>query len=79
MAALQTSAGRSFDNVARVTILRGDVSSTVTLPAQSGRVLARSLSVEWPSIVVRTLVFTDAGRRTARWRSTNGGRSWRPA
>jgi hypothetical protein len=72
----QTSAGRSFDNVAHVTVLRGDVSSTLTAAAP-GRILARSLRVTWPTIVVRTLVFTDAGRKTVRWRSTSGGSSWR--
>jgi hypothetical protein len=75
---LATAAGRSFDNVARVTLLRGDLSATLTLPAQPGRVDARSPRVAGPTIVVRTLVFTDAGCKTVRWRSTNGGRSWRP-
>jgi hypothetical protein len=60
-----------------VTVLRGDLSSTLSLPAQPERVVARSLHVARPTIVVPTLVFTDAGRKTVRWRSTNGGRSWR--
>jgi hypothetical protein len=76
VATLLTAAGRSWDNAARITILRGDMESTITLPATSGRVLARALTADWPKIVVRTYVFTDRGRRTVLWRSTNGGESW---
>jgi hypothetical protein len=78
-AALQTSAGTSFDNAARVAIVRGGSTTTETLPEQPGRVVARSLTVTWPTVVVRSLVFTDRGRKTVRWRSTNGGRSWQLA
>ena len=47
------------------------------LPHEPGRVIARALQVMWPTVVVRTYVFTDGGRRTVRWRSTNGGKTWR--
>jgi hypothetical protein len=77
--ALLTDAGKSWDNVARVAIVRGKRISTATLPDEIGQVTARSLSVAWPTVVVRTYVFTDRGRVTVHWRSVNGGKSWRQA
>jgi hypothetical protein len=77
--ALLTDAGKSWDNVPRVAIVRGKRISTDTLPDEVGQVTARSLSVAWPTVVVRTYVFTDRGRVTVHWRSVNGGKSWRQA
>jgi hypothetical protein len=77
VAALLTDEGRSWDNSARVVVLRGDSRSVLALPSLGGRVLARALTVAWPTVLVRTYVFTDLGRRTVLWRSGNGGKSWR--
>jgi hypothetical protein len=77
VAVLLTATGHGFDNSARLELVLGDTVSTVTLPALAGRVEARALTVSWPDVTVRTYVFTDEGRRTVRWRSTNGGKSWR--
>ena len=79
VAILLTAAGKDWDNAARLAVIRGDSATTLVLPAESGRVTARSLQVTWPTVVVRTYVYTDDGRRTVRWRSTNGGKSWRAA
>ncbi len=76
IAALLTSAGKSWDNAPRLAIVRGKKISTVTLPDEPGQVIARSIRVTWPTVVVRTFVFTDHGRETVHWRSPNGGRSW---
>jgi hypothetical protein len=77
VAALLTESGHSWDNNLRIALLRGDTDSTLDLPDEPGRVLARALTVDWPTLVVRTYVFTDDGRRTVSWRSTDGGKSWR--
>ncbi len=79
VAVLLTEAGREWDNNARIVVLKGDTDSTIVLPSESGRVIARALTVTWPTLAVRTYVFTDKGRRTVNWRSTNGGKSWHAA
>jgi hypothetical protein len=79
VAALLTASGRSWDNDAHVVEVKGESDATIALPQEPGRVLARALTVNWPSLVVRTYVFTDDGRRTVSWRSTDGGKTWRPA
>jgi hypothetical protein len=79
VAALLTESGHSWDNEARIAVLKGDTDSTLDLPDEPGRVLARALTVDWPTLVVRTYVFTDDGRRTVSWRSTDGGKSWHAA
>jgi hypothetical protein len=76
VAALLTEAGHSWDNDARIVVLRGDTDSTLVLPEEPGRVLARALTVNWPDLSVRTYVFTDDGRRTVSWRSSDGGKTW---
>lgn len=76
VAVLMTAAGQGFDNTARLALLRGDAATTLTLPETTGHVEARSISVDWPQVVVRTSVFTDEGRRVVRWRSANGGKTW---
>ncbi len=76
VAALLTGAGKSWDNTPRLAIVRGKKISTVMLPDEPGQVIARSIRVMWPTVVVRTFVFTEHGRETVHWRSPNGGRSW---
>jgi hypothetical protein len=77
--ALLSSAGSGWDNAPRLAIVRGKLISTETLPDELGQVTARSLSVTWPMLVVRTYLFTTRGRITIHWRSMNGGKSWREA
>ena len=74
---LLTAAGKNWDNTARLALIRGGSVTSLLLPMEDGRVTARSLQVAWPTVVVRTYLYTDEGRRTVRWRSTNGGRTWR--
>lgn len=76
VAALLTGSGHSWDNRARIVALRGDAESTIELPDEPGDVLARALTADWPNLVVRTYVFTDSGRKTVSWRSTDGGKTW---
>ena len=76
VAALLTESGHSWDNNPRIAVLRDDRDSTLDLPDLPGRVLARALTVDWPTLVVRTYVFTDDGRKTVIMRSTNAGKSW---
>ena len=76
IAVLLTEAGKSWDNNARVAVIRNGSAASLMLPAEPGRVTARALQVMWPTVVVRTYVYTDGGRRTVLWRSTNGGKSW---
>jgi len=40
-------------------------------------VVVRALTVNWPSLIVRTYVFTDNGRITVLWHSADGGKTWR--
>jgi hypothetical protein len=79
VAALLTASGQAWDNDAHVVEVKGDSDATIALPPEAGHVLARALTVNWPSLVVRTYVFTDGGRKTVSWRSTDGGKTWRPA
>jgi hypothetical protein len=79
VAVLLTDSGRSWDNSARVVEVRGHTQSTIALPNEPGQVLARALTAAWPSLVVRTYVFTTNGRKTVTWRSTDGGRTWHAA
>jgi uncharacterized protein YndB with AHSA1/START domain len=79
VAALLTASGQGWDNDAHVVEVKGDGDATIALPPEVGHVLARALTVNWPSLVVRTYVFTDDGRKTVSWRSTDGGKTWRPA
>lgn len=74
--ALLTDEGKSYDDAVRLALVRGSSTTTFTLPAESGRVLAHGLKVDWPTVVVRTYVYTDSGRRTVLFQSTNGGQSW---
>ena len=79
VAVLLTQAGKDWDNAARLAVIRDGSATTLVLPDEVGRVTARALLVTWPTVVIRTYVYTDAGRRTVLWRSTNGGKSWRAA
>ncbi len=79
VAVLLTQAGKDWDNAARLALIRAGSATTVVLPDEAGRVTARAVQVAWPTVVIRTYVYTDEGRRTVRWRSTNGGKSWRAA
>ena len=79
VAVLLTEAGHEWDNNARILVFKGDTGSAIVLPSEPGRVIARALTVTWPTLAVRTYVFTDKGRRTVNWRSTNGGKSWHAA
>jgi hypothetical protein len=63
----------------RLALVRGGAITSIELPAVSGRVLVRSLSVRWPQLAVRSFPVTDAGRQTVRWRSLDGGESWTKA
>jgi hypothetical protein len=73
---LLTGAGHSWDNDARLAIVRGKQVTSVALPDEPGRVLVRAITVRWPSIVVRGYLFTNAGRRTLHWQSADGGDTW---
>jgi hypothetical protein len=77
VAVLLTESGRSWDNNARIVKLKGDSAATIALPDEPGHVVARALIADWPDLTVRTYVFTDDGRRTVSWRSTDGGKTWR--
>ena len=77
--ALLTSAGRGWDDAPRLAFVRRGAVSSIELPEVSGRVLVRSLTVQWPQLSVRSFLFTDAGRRTVFWRSRDGGESWTKA
>jgi hypothetical protein len=77
--ALLTSAGRGWDDAPRLALVRGTTVSSIELPAVSGRVLVRSLTVAWPQLAVRSFLYTDSGRQTVRWRSVDGGESWAKA
>jgi hypothetical protein len=79
VAALLTRAGTSWDNQPRLALVAGGDVTTLLLPDEPGQVIARSLRVSWPTVVVRTYVFTSRGRQTVQWRSVNGGKSWRQA
>lgn len=75
--ALLTTVGQSYDTPAHITVFVNDLARTLALPEVAGRVLARTVTVRWPSIVVRGYLFTANGRRTILWTSGNGGASWR--
>jgi hypothetical protein len=79
IAALLTRAGTSWDNQPRLALAVGRKVTTILLPDEPGQVTARSLRVSWPTVVVRTYIFTSRGRQTVQWRSVNGGHSWRQA
>ena len=63
----------------RLAFVRRGAVSSIDLPQVSGRVLVRSLTVQWPQLSVRSFLFTDEGRRTVFWRSQDGGESWTKA
>jgi hypothetical protein len=76
---LLTSVGRGFDDTPQLAIVRSGAVLSIELPAVTGRVLVRSLTVRWPQRSVRTFVFADDGRKTMRWSSADGGESWTKA
>jgi hypothetical protein len=78
VAVLLTEAGKDWDNDPRLSVIRGSSATSLMLPDEAGRVTVRALQVAWPTVVIRTYVYTDDGRKTVRWRSTNGGKSWEP-
>jgi hypothetical protein len=77
--ALLTSAGRGFDDAPRLALARRGAVSSIELPSISGRVLVRSLTVQWPQLAVRSFLYTDEGRQTVGWQSADGGESWAKA
>ena len=74
------TAGIRFDNTPRILLVRGAAVSRVTLPEAEGQVLARSIDVAWPQIIVRGVdvtAFTRQEQGAVIWRSGDGGITWR--
>ena len=72
--------GAEADNSPRLIVRRGDRRDILTLPERPGQhVVARSVTVTWPRIVVRGTTFDAsdaAGAPPVRWESNDGGGTW---
>jgi len=72
-------AGLGLDRRPLLLLVHGSAVTRVTLPATGGDVLARSLEVAWPRIVVRAAdvtAFTRGEEGVVTWESRDGGSSW---
>jgi hypothetical protein len=68
--------GLGRDTDPRVAVIRAGKTQTVTLPAQTGDILAQRLVVRWPRLIVAGTDFDSAPAKSVSWESTDGGSTW---
>ena len=68
--------GLGWDTNPRVAVIRSGKTRLVTLPAQTGEILAQTLLVRWPRLIVTGTDFDTGPVKSVGWVSTDGGATW---
>jgi hypothetical protein len=68
--------GLGWDTSPRVAIIRNGRTQIVTLPPQTGDILAQRLAVRWPRLAVVGTDFDPTPAKPVSWLSADGGATW---
>ena len=68
--------GLGWDTDPRVLTVHGTTVKTVTLPTQSGEILARTIRASGAALTVTGTNYASNPAATVSWHSGNGGTSW---